>query len=98
MIVVGCGNSGSEIAVDLWEYHAKPTIIIRDPIHIGPRSMFRFFCYIFDFHKWYYPNKLLDFGGRIVCNWLYSDLSKHFGIQLRQYPGWATLMQTTGKL
>ncbi|MFT5435220.1 MAG: indole-3-pyruvate monooxygenase, partial [Myxococcota bacterium] len=38
VLVVGSGNSGAEIAVDLWEYGATPTMCIRGPIHVVPRE------------------------------------------------------------
>lgn len=37
VLVVGTGNSGAEIACDLWEQGAKPTILQRSPSPIIPR-------------------------------------------------------------
>ncbi|CAN1143473.1 Probable indole-3-pyruvate monooxygenase YUCCA11 [Linum perenne] len=34
VLVVGCGNSGMEIAFDLSNHGAKPSIVIRSPVHI----------------------------------------------------------------
>ena len=39
VLVVGCGNSGSEIAIDLAEHGAEPGLVIRSPIHVVPRDM-----------------------------------------------------------
>lgn len=40
VLVVGSGNSGAEIALDLWEHGAHPRICIRGPVHVVPRDLF----------------------------------------------------------
>lgn len=40
VLVIGMGNTGAEIAVDLCEGGARPTISIRDGVHIVPRDLF----------------------------------------------------------
>ena len=37
MLVVGFGNSGSEIGLDLWEHRANVTLLVRSPVHVLPR-------------------------------------------------------------
>jgi indole-3-pyruvate monooxygenase len=39
VLVVGFGNSGGEIAVDLWEHGAKPTLAVRSPVNVVPRDL-----------------------------------------------------------
>lgn len=39
VLVVGFGNSGAEIAVDLVEHGAAPTIAMRSPVNIVPREV-----------------------------------------------------------
>jgi indole-3-pyruvate monooxygenase len=39
VLVVGIGNSGGEIAIDLHEHGAHPTISIRDGVNVIPRSI-----------------------------------------------------------
>lgn len=39
VLVVGAGNSGAEIALDLLEHGAKPLICIRGPIHVISRDL-----------------------------------------------------------
>ena len=39
VLVVGIGNSGAEIALDLHEYHAQPTIAVRSPVNVLPRDI-----------------------------------------------------------
>lgn len=40
VLVVGCGNSGGEIALDLHEYGAKVSMSIRGPVNVIPRDVF----------------------------------------------------------
>lgn len=40
VLVVGCGNSGVEIAIDLWEHGARPTLVVRGPVHVVDREIF----------------------------------------------------------
>jgi indole-3-pyruvate monooxygenase len=40
VLVVGIGNSGAEIAIDLHEHGAKPTIAVRSPVNVVPRELF----------------------------------------------------------
>ena len=39
VLVVGCGNSGAEIAIDLHEHGARPSLVVRGPIHVMPRDL-----------------------------------------------------------
>jgi indole-3-pyruvate monooxygenase len=39
VLVVGAGNTGAELSVDLHEHGADPAICIRGPIHVVPREM-----------------------------------------------------------
>jgi len=39
VLVVGSGNSGAEIALDLWEHGAKPALAVRGPVHVVPRDL-----------------------------------------------------------
>jgi len=40
VLVIGMGNTGAEIALDLVEGGARPTISMRDGVHIVPRDLF----------------------------------------------------------
>jgi len=40
VLVIGMGNTGAEIALDLAESGARPTISLRDGVHIVPRDLF----------------------------------------------------------
>ncbi|KAG0605196.1 hypothetical protein M758_9G038900 [Ceratodon purpureus] len=39
VLVVGCGNTGMEIALDLANFGASPTLVVRSPTHILPREI-----------------------------------------------------------
>lgn len=39
-LVVGFGNSGGEIAIDLHEHGARPAISVRSPVNVVPRDLF----------------------------------------------------------
>lgn len=38
VVVVGLGNSGGEIALDLFEHGARVTLAVRSPVHVMPRE------------------------------------------------------------
>ncbi len=40
VLVVGFGNSGGEIAIDLWEHDAHPSLAVRSPVNVIPRELF----------------------------------------------------------
>lgn len=40
VLVVGFGNSGGEIAIDLWEHGAQPGLSVRGPVNVIPRELF----------------------------------------------------------
>lgn len=39
-LVVGCGNSGAEIALDLAEHRVDVAMVVRGPVHVVPRDLF----------------------------------------------------------
>ncbi|GKV03386.1 hypothetical protein SLEP1_g15694 [Rubroshorea leprosula] len=39
VLVVGCGNSGMEVCLDLYNHNAKPSIVVRETVHVLPREM-----------------------------------------------------------
>ncbi len=40
VLVVGFGNSGGEIAIDLCEHGARPSLAVRGPVNVIPRELF----------------------------------------------------------
>ncbi|CAL9780769.1 unnamed protein product [Musa acuminata subsp. burmannicoides] len=39
VLVVGCGNSGMEVCLDLCDYDAFPAMVVRDSVHVLPREV-----------------------------------------------------------
>lgn len=39
VLVVGFGNSGAEITLDLWEHGARPAVVVRGPVNVIPRDL-----------------------------------------------------------
>ncbi|KAH6771299.1 Flavin-binding monooxygenase family protein [Perilla frutescens var. hirtella] len=40
VLVVGCGNSGMEVSLDLCNHDAKPAMVVRSSVHVLPREVF----------------------------------------------------------
>ncbi|KAI5058515.1 hypothetical protein GOP47_0026685 [Adiantum capillus-veneris] len=40
VLVVGCGNSGMEVSLDLANYGAMPSVSVRSPVHVLPREIY----------------------------------------------------------
>ncbi|XP_057798200.1 probable indole-3-pyruvate monooxygenase YUCCA9 [Salvia miltiorrhiza] len=39
VLVVGCGNSGMEVSLDLCNHDARPAMVVRNAVHVLPREM-----------------------------------------------------------
>ncbi|KAI5680533.1 hypothetical protein M9H77_01760 [Catharanthus roseus] len=39
VLVVGCGNSGMEVCLDLCNHNASPSLVVRDTVHVLPQEM-----------------------------------------------------------
>ncbi|KQK08960.1 probable indole-3-pyruvate monooxygenase YUCCA4 isoform X2 [Brachypodium distachyon] len=61
VLVVGCGNSGMEVSLDLCRYGAKPSMVVRNTVHVLPREMLRLstFGIAMALLKWF-PVQLVD--------------------------------------
>ncbi|KAL5729449.1 indole-3-pyruvate monooxygenase [Ranunculus cassubicifolius] len=61
VLVVGCGNSGMEVSLDLCTHNAKPHMVVRNAVHVLPREMFGFstFGIAMALLKWI-PLRLVD--------------------------------------
>ncbi|XP_020212142.1 probable indole-3-pyruvate monooxygenase YUCCA10 [Cajanus cajan] len=73
VLVVGSGNSGMEIALDLANFGAKPSIIVRSPVHFLSRDMMYYASLMLKYLSLSTVEKLLVFVSRIV----YGDLSDY---------------------
>ncbi|XP_062191602.1 probable indole-3-pyruvate monooxygenase YUCCA9 [Phragmites australis] len=39
VLVIGCGNSGMEVCLDLCHHGASPTMVVKDSVHVLPREV-----------------------------------------------------------
>jgi len=76
-LVVGIGNSGGEIAIDLWEQGALETAIaVRSPLHILPRDLFGTPAQVTAILTSRLPTALVDRITLALLDRLQGDLSK----------------------
>ncbi|GAA0164516.1 hypothetical protein Leryth_000306 [Lithospermum erythrorhizon] len=61
VLVVGCGNSGMEVSLDLCRHNAFPHMVVRNSVHILPREMFGVstFSMAMALLKWF-PLRIVD--------------------------------------
>ncbi|KAL6564257.1 hypothetical protein OROMI_015707 [Orobanche minor] len=76
VLVVGSGNSGMEIAVDLVHNGAKTSIVVRSPVHILSREM----TYVGLVLLKYLPFHWVDFMMTMMSKAVFGDLTK-YGIE-----------------
>ncbi|KAM3195881.1 hypothetical protein ACQJBY_071838 [Aegilops geniculata] len=92
VLVVGCGNSGFEIAHDLAVHGANTSLIIRSPLHVMTKELIHLGMVL---STWHLPLKLVDLILMILAYILLGDLSK-YGI-VRPNIGPLTLKAKTGR-
>ncbi|OMO77849.1 Pyridine nucleotide-disulfide oxidoreductase, class-II [Corchorus capsularis] len=73
VLVVGAGNSGMEISLDLANHGVKTSIVIRSPIHILSKWMIHWGVKLVK----YIPFNVVDRGVAIVSRLYYGDLTKY---------------------
>ncbi|CAJ2628029.1 unnamed protein product [Trifolium pratense] len=91
VLVVGCGNSGMEIAYDLHNWGANPSIVIRSPFHVMTRELMHQGMRMVN----YLPVSVVDTIVTFLAKLKYGDLSK-YGIY-RPKDGPLHLKNITGK-
>ncbi|MDX1958911.1 MAG: hypothetical protein SFU98_10075, partial [Leptospiraceae bacterium] len=77
VLLVGAGNTGGELAIDLWENGAKPTISIRSPLHIVKREVFGVPMQIPSMLLSNLPLTIADFISKLLIKFITPDLSKY---------------------
>ncbi|CAI8602764.1 unnamed protein product [Vicia faba] len=96
VLVVGCGNSGMELALDLCNYNASPSIVLRSSVHVLPREMLgrSTFELAVMMMKWlpiWFVDKIL-----LMMAWLVFGNIEKYGIK-RPLEGPLELKNTRGK-
>nr|CAD1830834.1 unnamed protein product [Ananas comosus var. bracteatus] len=78
VLVVGCGNSGMEVCLDLCHHGAHPTMVVRDSVHVLPREILgkSTFEISVSLSKWlplWVVDKILVASARVIL----GDVEKH---------------------
>ncbi|RLN30784.1 putative indole-3-pyruvate monooxygenase YUCCA11 [Panicum miliaceum] len=92
VLVVGCGNSGMEIAYDLASHGVETSVVIRSPLHVMTKGLINLGMKLFN---WRLPLKFVDFILVTFANIRFGDLSK-YGI-VRPNMGPLLLKAKTGR-
>jgi indole-3-pyruvate monooxygenase len=77
VLVVGAGNTGAEIALDLVEHGAVPTLSVRTPVNVVPRDFLGIPMQVTSIRLRKLPITLADRIGRIVSRLAFGDLARH---------------------
>lgn len=80
VLVVGLGNSGGEIAIDLWEHGAKPTLAVRSPVNVIPREVLGMSFISVAIQQRWMPARLADALNAPVTRLVVGDL-RRWGLQ-----------------
>ncbi|KAI3741995.1 hypothetical protein L1987_59674 [Smallanthus sonchifolius] len=91
VLVVGAGNSGMEIAYDLYNWGAQTSIVVRSPVHVLTKELVQLGMYLLK----YIPCTFVDKMVLMLSKFLYGDLGG-YGIQ-RTFKGPFWLKQETGR-
>ncbi|KAL8263394.1 hypothetical protein R6Q59_024743 [Mikania micrantha] len=96
VLVVGCGNSGMEVSLDLCRYNASPFMVVRNSVHVLPREMFGFttFGIAMALLKWF-PLRVVDKLVLFLANLTLGNTDK-LGLH-RPKTGPIELKNATGK-
>jgi indole-3-pyruvate monooxygenase len=77
VLVVGAGNTGAEIALDLAERGARPTLSIRTPVNVVPREFLGMPTQLTGIRLRKAPLKVADGIGRLVSRLAFGDLARY---------------------
>lgn len=77
VLVVGFGNSGGEIAIDLWEHGAKPSLAVRSPVNVIPRELFGIPILAISIAQRKLPRRLADALNAPVLRAVVGDLTRY---------------------
>ncbi|KAL0013951.1 hypothetical protein SO802_001020 [Lithocarpus litseifolius] len=80
VLVVGCGNSGMEVCLDLCGNNARPSLVVRDSVHVLPQQMLG--TSTFGLSMWllnWLPTRLVDHFLLLMSRLMLGDTSR-FGL------------------
>jgi cation diffusion facilitator CzcD-associated flavoprotein CzcO len=76
VLVVGFGNSGGEIAIDLCEHGADPSIAVRGPVNVVPRELFGIPIQAVSLLQSRLPPRVADLVSRPILRLVMGDLAR----------------------
>ena len=79
VLVVGAGNTGAEIALELAERGAKPTLAVRTPVNVVPRDFLGLPTQVTSIRMSRAPIALGDNLGRLISRLVFGNLAR-FGL------------------
>ncbi|XP_020094671.1 probable indole-3-pyruvate monooxygenase YUCCA9 [Ananas comosus] len=96
VLVVGCGNSGMEVCLDLCDHNAFPAMVVRDSVHVLPRevlgkSTFEMAVFLLKWLPLWLVDKIL-----LLLAWLVLGNVEKFGLK-RPSAGPLELKNTQGR-
>lgn len=77
VLVVGLGNTGGEIALDLLEHGAKPALSVRSPVNVVPRDFLGTPTQITGLRLSFLPRWAADRIGRLVSRMAFGNLEPY---------------------
>jgi len=95
-LVVGCGNSGMEVCLDLCNHMASPSLVVKDTVHVLPREMLG--RSTFGLSMWllkWFPIHLVD-RFLLILSWLVLGDTSRLGLH-RPSIGPLQLKNSAGK-
>jgi cation diffusion facilitator CzcD-associated flavoprotein CzcO len=96
VLVVGFGNSGGEIAIDLWEHGAKPGVAVRGAVNVIPRELMGIPILAISLVQDKMPPALADMINAPILGAAIGDLTK-YGLRKLPY-GPATQIRKDGHI
>ncbi len=76
VLVVGAGNTGAEIALDLAERGARPTLAVRAPVNVVPRDLLGMPIQLTSIRMRKAPLRLADGIGRLASRLAFGNLTR----------------------
>ncbi|KAG9154987.1 hypothetical protein Leryth_012168 [Lithospermum erythrorhizon] len=96
VLVVGCGNSGMEVSLDLCNHNAQPSMVVRSAVHVLPReiigkSTFELAVLLMKWLPLWLVDKVL-----LICAWFILGNTNSYGLR-RPLQGPLELKNSQGK-
>ncbi|GER29642.1 flavin monooxygenase-like protein [Striga asiatica] len=96
VLVVGCGNSGMEVSLDLCNHGARPAMVVRSSVHVLPREIFGKSTFeLAVFMMTWLPLWLVDMV-MLMLAWMVLGSTEKYGLK-RPAVGPLKLKNTRGK-